>query len=88
MDRFCENCGMENEKGVTFCSYCGEEMKHEKFISIEEEQKLHPPKPSRGKAIAGFICSLCGFLTCGISSIVGLVLSILGLIESRKRTTN
>ena len=34
------------------------------------------------QAIAGFVCSLCGILTCGISSIVGLVLSIIGLKKS------
>ena len=33
---------------------------------------------------AGFVCSLCGFITCGITSIVGLVLCILGLMDSKK----
>ena len=36
------------------------------------------------QAIAGFVCSLCGILTCGISSIVGLVLSIIGLKKSKE----
>lgn len=37
-----------------------------------------------GQAIAGFVCSLCGILTCGISSIVGLILSIIGLKKSKE----
>ena len=36
-------------------------------------------------SIAGFVCSLCGFITCGLTSIVGLVLSIIGLQESKKK---
>ena len=35
-------------------------------------------------AIAGLICSLCGFFTCGILSIFGIVLSILGLKKSKE----
>ena len=36
-------------------------------------------------SIAGFICSLCGFITCGLTSIVGLILSIIGLTDSKKK---
>lgn len=35
-------------------------------------------------ALAGFICSVCGFITCGLSSIVGVVLSLIGLNKSKK----
>ena len=37
-----------------------------------------------GLSTAGFVCSLCGFLTCGITSIIGLILSIIGLSNSKK----
>lgn len=36
-------------------------------------------------SVAGFICSLCGFITCGLTSIVGLILSIVGLSDSKKK---
>ena len=42
-------------------------------------------KKKSSLSIAGFICSLCGFVTCGITSIIGLILSIIGLSESKKR---
>lgn len=42
-------------------------------------------KKNNGLSIAGFICALCGFITCGVTSIVGLILSIIGLSESKKR---
>lgn len=41
-------------------------------------------KQNNGIAIAGFVCSLCGLITCGITSIVGLVLSIIGLNKSKE----
>ncbi len=41
-------------------------------------------KGKNSLSTAGFICSLCGFITCGITSIVGLILSIIGLSKSKK----
>ena len=35
-------------------------------------------------SIAGFVCSLCGFITCGITSVIGLILSIVGLAKNNK----
>ena len=40
---------------------------------------VNPGPKTNGLAIAGFICSLVGFLCCTISAVVGLVLSIIGL---------
>ncbi len=37
-----------------------------------------------GLAIAGLVCSLCGIITCGFTSIIGLILSIVGLSKSKK----
>ncbi len=49
-----------------------------------EKDKNNVPTKKRTLSTAGFICSLCGFLTCGITSVVGLILSIIGLSESKK----
>ena len=38
-----------------------------------------------GLSIAGFVCSLLGFITCGITSTIGLILSIIGLVDSSKK---
>ncbi len=35
-------------------------------------------------AIIGFICSICGYFSAGLTSIFGLVLSIIGLKKSKK----
>ncbi len=42
-----------------------------------------PPRTS-GLAIASLICGVCGLCTCGISSIVGLVLGIIALVQIQK----
>ena len=41
-----------------------------------------------GIAIAGFVCSIVGFFTCGVTSIVGLILSIIGLNKSKESDGN
>lgn len=35
-------------------------------------------------AIAGLVCSLCGLITCGFTSVFGIILSIIGLVRSKK----
>lgn len=50
------------------------------------ENKVSEKK--NGLAIAGFVCSLCGFVTCGLTSFVGLILSIVGLVKSKDYNEN
>ena len=50
------------------------------------ENKVNEKK--NGLAIAGFVCSLCGFVTCGLTSFVGLILSIVGLAKSKDYNEN
>lgn len=42
---------------------------------------VYPEGKLNGLAIAGFIVSIASFFICGISSIVGLILSIVGLVQ-------
>lgn len=54
---------------------------------IQQNQNFNTPehrKVTNGLAIAGLVCSLCGIITCGITSIIGLILSILGFSKSKK----
>lgn len=43
------------------------------------------PQKTNGLAIASLITSLCGFITCGLSAIVGLILGIVSLTQIKKR---
>jgi hypothetical protein len=47
----------------------------------------HPLK-NNGMAVAGFVCSLMGLMCCGpVASILGLVFSIIGLMEINRNPT-
>ena len=48
-----------------------------------EAKPLVEPKTS-GMAIASLVLGICGFVSCGIASIVGLILGIVGLSSIRK----
>ena len=44
-----------------------------------------PSAKTSGLAIASLILAVCGFFTCGLTAIVGLILGIVGLCAIRKR---
>ena len=56
----------------------------EKKDEVKQETKTTSSVKRSGLTTAGFICSLLGFITCGITSIVGLILSIIGYSDSKK----
>lgn len=51
---------------------------------MEEKKEKNVPVKRSGLTTGGFICSLLGFITCGITSIIGLILSIIGYSDSKK----
>lgn len=84
MKVFCKNCGKEIDDSAYICPHCGvkvaaDETKIEK--SVEASKKIN------GLGIAGFVVSLVslwlGAYFC-IASIVGLVLSIVGMCWRKK----
>ena len=56
---------------------------NEKVQSNENKNQEVIKEKSNGLALAGLICSLCGLITCGITSFIGLILSIVGLSKSK-----
>ena len=74
---FCKNCGKEIDDKAEICVYCG--------VSVRDNNGQQ--KTLNGFGIAGFIVSLLslwlGLYYC-IASIVGLVLSIVGMYYSKK----
>ena len=77
MGKFCENCGKEVKQDSTFCAECGTPIKDNKNQDVEQ------PKEKKGTSIAGFVFSIIGVLTCGFTSLLGLILSIIGLSISK-----
>ncbi|MCL2694706.1 MAG: DUF4190 domain-containing protein [Clostridiales bacterium] len=81
---FCNYCGKELENNALICHGCGSN-------TILGAQPAAPaPAPSadyataqptpagkpNGMAVASMICGICGFICCGVSGIVGLILGI------------
>lgn len=85
--KFCPNCGKQLTENSKFCSNCGKE------IIKKEENKTQEVvnttninnNESNPLAITGFIISLVSMLCCGSTSWLGLLFSIIGLVESKKK---
>lgn len=73
---FCKNCGKEIDDKAEICVYCG--------VSTKEAKE---EKKTNAFGIAGFVVSFLslwlGIYFC-IASIVGVVLSIVGINNSKK----
>lgn len=89
MSKFCTNCGTKLEDNVKFCTSCG------KGVDEGAQQKTtvvvnnNSTEPKNGLAIAGFVVSLVStLLCCGAFNIVGLVLSIVGLVKAKDYNGN
>ena len=82
MAKFCPNCGSEIKEGK-FCSNCG--------TTINEENPttnvtINNQNNNNGMAIAGFTVSLVStLLCCGIFNWLGLIFSIVGLVQSKDK---
>ncbi|MCM1438867.1 MAG: zinc-ribbon domain-containing protein [Roseburia sp.] len=81
---FCKNCGKEIDDKASICIYCGVATEN-KASNDGREKKLN------AFGLAGFIVSLVslwlGMYFC-IASIVGLALSIVGMVNAKKCRLN
>lgn len=88
MAKFCPSCGREVAETEIFCANCGTSLNGGvnpnntnmmNNMNTVNTTTNNVNKPGSGMTIAGFVCSLVSFLCCGLLSIVGLILSIIGL---------
>jgi len=83
---FCKKCGQEINDNAVICPHCG----------VATDNYMKPANPSstnggqklNGLALAGMICAIVGiiggdYLFC-IPSIVGLILSIVGMVKVKE----
>lgn len=82
MANFCKNCGTELKEG-NVCQNCGTVNGTPANVNTNA-QAVGTPKKNNGFAIAGFVVSLVSILFCGSTSIISLVLSIVGAVKSKK----
>lgn len=84
MAKFCSNCGNEIKGKEKTCSNCGSKVDTPSSVTITNNITT-PTNTSNGLAIAGFVVSLVSsLLCCGSFNMVGLILSIVGLVKSKE----
>lgn len=88
--RYCPACGAQVEESSQFCNTCGYNMNEQAQSTYQTANYNNTPisttsTSSNGMAIAGFVVSLVSlFLCCGCISIVGLILSCIGLKRAKQ----
>lgn len=85
MAKFCTYCGKEIDENDNVCGYCGNAINKNNTKVINS---INNTNKTDGFAIAGFVLSLVSFLCCGSTSVIALIFSIIGLINSNKNGTN
>lgn len=79
---FCTKCGEKNEEGTKFCIKCGNIIQTN---NINNNVSTKNKKDDSSIGIVGFIFSLLGIITCGLTSIIGFILCLIGVISSKKK---
>ena len=96
---YCKKCGRKLEEGLEICPFCGADIKTGKVFGEKEEKpkkekvkKVHKMPVKKGSSlysILGFVFSLLGIVPLPlIGTILGFVLSSIGLHETRKTNAN
>lgn len=62
----------------------GVQLPPEGYMQLPQQPVVPVGLPTNGMAIAGFVCALCGLVTCGIASVVGLILSIVAMNQIKQ----
>ena len=86
--KFCNNCGTKIEEEKTEEANTSNENTNESAASNAGTNvtynQTYVTKKINGMAIAGFVISLVSLLCCGYSSWLGLIFSIIGLVNANK----
>ncbi len=80
---FCKNCGREIDNRAVVCPYCG--------VMQTELAQAEKKKPVNGLGIAGFVVSILSLyfsvFFC-IASVIGIILSAIGVAQKEKHSVN
>ena len=86
--KFCKNCGTKIEEEKTEEANTSNENINESAASNAGTNvtynQTYVTKKSNGMAVAGFVISLVSLLCCGYPSWLGLIFSIIGLVNANK----
>lgn len=95
---FCPNCGTQNADGAKFCSGCGNTLTPDVNAAPVQPQAPYaapaqpvapitamPPQKTNVLCIVGLITSLASIIFLGTTSLISLILSVIGLINAGKK---
>lgn len=83
MNNFCGSCGNKINGNEKFCSKCGKPLKNNND-NKNKDTSMNLSNKKNTLSLIGFIFSIIGIITCGLTSIVGLILSIIAFTNSKK----
>lgn len=84
MAKYCSNCGKEVPESEAFCGNCGSALNNTNLSSNSASNN----SSSKDSVVAGFVCSIIGFLCCTYVAIPGLILSIQSLQKINRGETS
>ncbi len=91
MGSFCSNCGNKLEEGDYFCRECGASVARtsgDYAAPTTDGQSNATSNDTNGFAVGGFTISIVSLFLCGSFSLIGLILSIVGLTQANKHGGN
>lgn len=71
----CKNCGKEIPEGSSYCAACGQP------VSAAPGSDTSGGQKAGGMAVASLVLGILAFLTCGLTSLIGLILGIISLVK-------
>ena len=83
---FCPKCGAQNADDIAICTACGADLQQHPQAPQPPQMPVLPPKTSP-MAIWSLILGIAGLVTCGLGSIAGVILGILGLKQVKEKPT-
>ena len=83
MTKKCSSCGGTISNDAKFCKNCGEKINNEETVQTIEPATVEKV-PVNGLSIAGFVLALISLICCGLTSPIGLILSIIGLVKGEE----
>ena len=88
MSKKCSQCGENISNDAKFCKNCGQKVIEEGTVKEETTtvSTIEPTNntqkvPVNGLSITGFVLSLVALMCCGVTSPLGLIFSIIGLVK-------
>ena len=76
MKKYCSECGNEVRENEVFCSNCG-------CRKISEYSNIS--KKKSGIGTVSLVISIISLITCGFTSIISLILGIVGVVSAKKK---